>query len=503
MATKWFDFGDEATVRLRKIGSDVTLRLELATMPPAEIVRRALDAYWKRANNEAGVVFDHYGPVSKLSEVSEHLSCFFGPDRVRAALVERGMPKLEINAPTAVKEDVQDKVQSLLAGLPGAPAGLIEHAKRTVELAGQITSARLGAAKVLPFEGRGFEVYDELVRLGGDYDAALVWASAVHAAARHGDGWESAVGEVMDMAAGGRFYLTEIPEAVAQFCARSKEAVEIVAEVTGEKPPLAAVLRGDIVQMLGDGLGYRAYDGALVQPKGAPDLGTAKYRPQAGVSMEIAAEAKSRISAAMGAAARAIGLPKDALFGVNSVTFNLTPVVSRRSAGTAGQASIMSYRNAEHQLAAGSITISPTRPAALVHEIGHQIHYGGNASEIAAAVERHPFMRDVRIITSRLEERQFITAKYGEYLNDPYEVFARAFDEFVVAQNPDAAAYGGCLAACKQSNQVPGGEALKAFMGDMRRLVVESHAEVRAAAEAKSRAQNAAKAGPTPMAMGI
>lgn len=123
-----------------------------------------------------------------------------------------------------------------------------------------------------------------------------------------------------------------------------------------------------------------------------------------------------------------------------------------------------------------AIHIVPTRPGALLHEIGHQVHNAGDRDAILLAVGEHKFAQSTRRIVSELEAKGIIPPQYADYLTHPAEIFARAFDASVTAlQSP--AQTGGSLSSVGVPSLTPTGEELAAFMADMKTVVLENRSK--------------------------
>lgn len=122
-----------------------------------------------------------------------------------------------------------------------------------------------------------------------------------------------------------------------------------------------------------------------------------------------------------------------------------------------------------------AIHIVPTRPGALLHEIGHQVHNAGDRCDPCS--QSAPQIRAIDT-ADRLGTRGegIIPPQYADYLTHPAEIFARAFDASVTAlQSP--AQTGGSLSSVGVPSLTPTGEELAAFMADMKTVVLENRSK--------------------------
>lgn len=479
---KWYDFGQEATVSLRMIGSipgNYVVRLVLPKEPIKEQLMRAYETGWSRARNDDGHAFDHLTPVKSLSEVSTRLMAFFPKEKIAAALKVAEQPDVEIANPLPVKEDAAAIAERMISHFASdSPDELLRHIRTSIAKAQTIVGDRMAVAKKLPFGGDGFAIYERL-RERSDETHAAEWFSAVlWALSEQIDGWEGELERLMEADARGSTDLPQPDERIVRYVAREKEVFQRFEAEGFTGKPLSEALFGSMVVDLGGNVPYRAYDGALINPAGAPDLAKNTFIAQAGVSNAVAADAKARLTSALTASARAFGISRDRLFGANEVKFMLGTAVSRKNSGMKGAASTYQGAgvNADGEAVVVSqhgIKVTPTSPGVLLHEIGHQIHKAGGEAEILRAVTAHPFARRAAQLVSILEEQGMIRPDFAGYLLKPEEIFARAFDAHVFAQvgRNDS---GGAFATVGQHPLTPVGEELSVFMADMRTVVLEN-----------------------------
>ena len=333
--------------------------------------------------------------------------------------------------------------------------------------------ARMAAAKQLPFEGDAFGVFDRLVGRVDPVRAAEIWGTVLLAVSMSTPGWQEKLDILMEGDAGGREPDIEADGSIKRLVAAIANEVGIVNGTGLASIDPATALRGRLVEAAGERINYRAYDGASFQPKGAPDLGSNTFSVQQGVSLDLATDAKARLTLALSAAAKGFGIGRDRLFGEDAVKFFFAPDMGRGGFADRGSATL--YR-AGDDVKLFAIHIVPTRPGALLHEIGHQVHNAGDRDAILLAVGEHKFAQSTRRIVSELEAKGIIPPQYADYLTHPAEIFARAFDASVTAlQSP--AQTGGSLSSVGVPSLTPTGEELAAFMADMKTVVLENRSK--------------------------
>lgn len=464
---KWFDFGETAKVSLRQIGGRYLVRLELPEQPIKEQLARAYDAGWSRADGSVrtgAAVFDHLQDVRSISDVAARLGAFFPKEKVMAALADKS-PKTEVEPERRSVMADATQVAAVLAA--DAPPLLREHIVRSIDQAKAITGARLAAARQLPFEGDGFGLYGRMVERTDAATAAKWFGSVLYAISEQSEDWRALHDALMEADASGAAALPDFHPHVVAWVVEDVRQTELLNKSGLTNIALSRALRETVITTAGARLGYRAYDGAHIKPAGAPDLAKNSFSAQAGVSGEIATDAKARLTTALTASARAFGLARDRLFDRNQVKFIFATDVNRRIAGARGLAGVYTH----HDIKQFTIHITPNAPGALVHEIGHQIHNAGDRDAILREVAAHEFARSTRRIVSALEQAGLIAPQHAEYLMKPAEIFARAFDAHVFNQLGSAAS-GGSLGSLGGQSYTPVGEELTAFMSDMKAVVL-------------------------------
>ena len=101
----------------------------------------------------------------------------------------------------------------------------------------------------------------------------------------------------------------------------------------------------------------------------------------------------------------------------------------------------------------------------------------GDRDFILEKVRTHKFAQSTRRIVSALEEKGIISPQYATYLTEPAEIFARAFEAYVVAsQSPDQT--GGSLSSVGAPSFTPTGEELTTFMTNMRAVIMASRSDL-------------------------
>ena len=213
------------------------------------------------------------------------------------------------------------------------------------------------------------------------------------------------------------------------------------------------------------------------------------------MSLDLATDAKARITQALSAAAKAFGMPRDRLFGDETVKFFFAPDMGRAGGLDRGSATL--YR-ANEDIQLHAIHIVPTRPGALIHEIGHQIHNVGDKDFILEKVRSHKFAQSTRRIVSALEEKGLISPQYAAYLTEPAEIFARAFEAHVAATQ-SMEQMGGALSSVGSPSLTPTGDELATFMTNMRAVVQASRSDL----DSKTRARPAEPRNAATSRMGI
>ncbi|OCJ11443.1 hypothetical protein A6U87_27250 [Rhizobium sp. AC44/96] len=472
---KWFDFGPGISLSVVQKNGGYLLRLEMAHKLSPALVNKVHDAKWalvQSAQDGRPAVYEHMKDVRSLSDVAKRLEAFFDKERIMGALTVTTRPPTKVEARSRSPQDVSDSVLSAFAD--GTPAPLLQHINRSIQHAFAVMGARSAAAKQLPFEGDAFGVYDRLVAKTGEQRAAEIWGSVLLSVSSTKHGWQEKLDRLMEWDAGGREAEIAIDPTVKALVEAVTREVATVNATGLAQVDLATALRGRLVEAAGERISYRAYDGASFHPKGAPDLGPNTFTVQQGLSLDLATDAKARITQALAASAKAMGLPRDRLFGNESVKFFFAPDMGRGRSEDRGSATL--YRaNEDVQLHA--IHIVPTRPGALLHEIGHQIHNVGDRDFILEKVRTHKFAQSTRRIVSALEEKGIISPQYATYLTEPAEIFARAFEAYVVAsQSPDQT--GGSLSSVGAPSFTPTGEELTTFMTNMRAVIMASRSDL-------------------------
>jgi hypothetical protein len=470
-AKKWFDFGPGVSLSLRQSGGRYLVRLELANKPAPAIVEKAFAARWavKQSGQDGEpAIYEHMNDVRGLNDVATRLEAFFDKARILGAIRETARMPTEIAPPARSAPEVAADVLSVFS--KDAPEQLLKHISSTIAHAYSLTGARAVAARQLPFEGDAFGVFDRLVQRVDPLRAAELWGSAVVAVSLGRNGWQDKLNAIMDADAAGSVPDIEIDRQVQELVAIFRNEIEIVTATGLATVDLATAIRGRLIEGAGDRVGYRVYDGAHFQPKGAPDLGANSFSSQQGVSLDLATDAKARLTLALSAASKGFGIGRDRLFGEDSVKFFFAPDMGR--AGSANRGSATLYQEGE-DVKLFAIHIVPTRPGALLHEIGHQVHNSGDRDAILRAVGEHDFAQSTRRIVSELEARHVIPPQHADYLTQPAEIFARAFDAHVTAVQT-AAQTGGSLSSLGSPSLTPTGDELAAFMSDMKAVVLEN-----------------------------
>lgn len=480
---KWYDFGPEATVSLRMVSGNYVVRLAFPKEPIKEQLIRAYEAGWSRSRGGGEHVFDHLRPVKALSEVSTRLTAFFPKERIAAALRDMGPPDVEITNPLPENEDAAVIAERMLSHFSNeSPDELLRHIRDSIARARVIVGDRTAAAKKLPFGGDGYEIYERLRHRSDDTHAAEWFSAVLWALSEQVDGWEGQLDRLMDADASGSTAFPKPDDRIVRYVAAQKRIFERFSQEGLTDKPLSEALFGAMVEDLGFNVPYRAYDGARINPAGAPDLAKNTFIAQAGISNAVATDAKARLTTALTASARAFGISRDRLFGTNEVKFILGVAVNRKNSSIRGQASTYQGKgvNVDGEAVVVSqhaIQLTPTSPGALLHEIGHQIHKAGDEEQILRAVKEHPFARKAARIISILEEEGAANPDHAAYLMKPQEIFARAFDAHVFSQVGRIES-GGAFATAGAHPLTPVGEELAAFMNDMRTVVLENRSSV-------------------------
>ncbi|NTF72788.1 hypothetical protein [Rhizobium rhizogenes] len=474
-AKKWFDFGPGISLSLRQSGGRYLLRLEMAHKPSAAAVEKAFEGRWaviQSGQDGQPAIYEHMNDVRSLNDVVTRLEAFFDKGRIMGALSVAVRAPTNIAPPARSPREVSDAVLNAFAA--DAPVPLLQHINRSIQHAYAVMGARTAAAKQLPFEGDAFGVYDRLVGKLDPVRGAEIWGTVLLAVSTGRPGWQEKLESLMEWDAGGREAEIIADASIKAMVEAVKHEVSVVNATGLAQVDLATALRGRLVEAAGERISYRAYDGAKFHPKGAPDLGANTFTVQQGLSLDLATDAKARITQALSAASKAIGIPRDRLFGDESVKFFFAPDMGRGKGLDRGSATL--YRvNEDIQLHA--IHIVPTRPGALIHEIGHQIHNVGDTDFILEKVRTHKFAQSTRRIVSELEEKGIISPQYATYLTEPAEIFARAFEAHVAAtQTSDQ--MGGALASVGAPSLTPTGDELTTFMTNMRAVVLASRSDL-------------------------
>lgn len=470
-AAKWFDFGAGVDLSLRQSGGRYIVRLEMMNKPNPVAMGKAYDAGWAitRSPNDGGpIVFEHASDVRGLSDVVERLESFFDKARILESIRVTDRLPTEIAPTQRTAPEVAFEVLSVFS--KEAPEQLLKHITSSISNAYAVAGARAATAKQLPFEGDGFGVYERLLLRVDPMRAAEAWGSALAAASLRLDGWEATMERLLDADAANIVPEIETIPMVRDFLGSAIAEINAINATGLTQVDVATGLRAKLVEAAGQNIGYRAYDGAQFKPAGAPDLAGNTFSTQPGVSVDLGTDAKARLTLALSASARAFGLSRDRLFGEGGVKFFFAPDMGR-SGGSDTRGSASGYTANDIKLFA--IHIVPTRPGALIHEIGHQVHNSGDTAEILRAVKHHEFARSTRRLVSELESKGFVTPKFAEYLVSPAEIFARAFDVHV-AMNQTPGQFGGSLSSLAGSSLTPTGAELSAFMSDMRTIVLEN-----------------------------
>ena len=342
-AKKWFDFGPGISLSLRQSGGRYLVRLELANKPAPAIAERAFAARWaviQSGQDGQPAVYEHMNDVRSLSDVATRLEAFFDKGRITSAIRETSRTPVDIAPPSRSAPDVSEAVLSVFSA--DAPLPLMQHIARSIDHAYAVMGARMAAAKQLPFEGDAFGVFDRLVGRVEPVRAAEIWGTVLLAVSMSTPGWQEKLDFLMEADAGGREPDIEADGSIKRLVAAIANEVGIVNGTGLASIDLAAALRGRLVEAAGERINYRAYDGASFQPKGAPDLGSNTFSVQQGVSLDLATDAKARLTLALSAAAKGFGIGRDRLFGEDSVKFFFAPDMGR--AGLADRGSATLYR---------------------------------------------------------------------------------------------------------------------------------------------------------------
>jgi len=487
MNDKWYDFKDTAKVELRSLSGLLFVRVQFPVEPVKEQLSRAYTIGWSRVNSGDGThVFDHHAAIKSLSDVSARLEGFFSKERIAAALRPIELPDIELQRPPSLPSRSVEEILERFS--EEAPTPLMDHIRASIARAKTITGARQSAARQLPFGGDGRGIFDRLAQRSDASKAALWVGTVLLAISQQDEDWEQQLGAIMEADAAGSTVFPNPHPVVAEHVGRMAAIFRVIKDSGLSAKSVTDALFAEIVEQFGHRIGYRAYDGAVIEPTGAPDLAKNSFTAQAGVSNEVAADAKARLTSALTACGRSFGLARDRLFDGNEIKFMLGTAVSRLNADVQGKAA--TYRATANvggdkvTLTQRSIHLSPTTPGALIHEIGHQVHGAGNEAEILRVVKDHEFSRSSRRIVSLLEEKGQVDPTSAAYLVSPQEIFARAFDAHVHAQAGPIAA-GGAFATIGSHPMTPVGEELTAFMSDMRAVVLEQRTEAKLATKSE------------------
>ena len=495
-AKKWFDFGPGISLSLRQSGGRYLLRLELAHKPSPAAVEKAYEGRWamiQSGNDGRPAIYEHMNDVRSLNDVVTRLEAFFDKGRIMGALSVTARAPTNIAPPARSSREVTDAVLNAFAA--DAPVPLLQHINRSIQHAYAVMGARAAAAKQLPFEGDAFGVYDRLVAKVGPLRAAETWGTVLLAVSTGRHGWQEKLDSLMEWDAGGREAQIAADTSIKAMVEAIAREVSVINATGLAEVDLASSLRGRLVEAAGERISYRAYDGAKFQPKGAPDLGPNTFTVQQGLSLDLATDAKARITQALSAAAKAFGMPRDRLFGDETVKFFFAPDMGRAGGLDRGSATL--YR-ANEDIQLHAIHIVPTRPGALIHEIGHQIHNVGDKDFILEKVRSHKFAQSTRRIVSALEEKGLISPQYAAYLTEPAEIFARAFEAHVAATQ-SMEQMGGALSSVGSPSLTPTGDELATFMSNMRAVVQASRSDL----DSKTRARPAEPRNAATSRMGI
>ncbi|NSX94404.1 hypothetical protein [Agrobacterium tumefaciens] len=470
-AKKWFDFGPGVSLSLRQSGGRYLVRLELANKPAPAIVEKAFAARWavvQSGQDGAPAIYEHMNDVRGLSDVATRLEAFFDKARITGAITETARTPTEIAPPVRSAPEVAADVLSVFS--KDAPEQLLKHISSTIAHAYSLAGARSTAARQLPFEGDAIGVFDRLVQRTDPIHAAELWGSVVVAVSHGLRGWQDKLDAIMEADASSQVPEIVVDRMVHDLVSTFRKEIETINATGLAAIDLATSIRGRLIEATGDKVGYRIYDGAHFQPKGAPDLGANTFSAQQGVSLDLATDAKARLTLALSAASKGFGIGRDRLFGEETVKFFFAPDMGRAGRDDRGSASF--YQSGE-DVKLFAIHIVPSRPGALLHEIGHQVHNAGDRDAILRAVGDHSFAQSTRRIVSELEAKHAMPPQHADYLTQPAEIFARAFEAHVTAVLSPAQT-GGSLSSVGSPSLTPTGEELAAFISDMKTVVLEN-----------------------------
>jgi hypothetical protein len=482
--TRWFDFGSDADLQLRMVRGVRVLRLSFTKPPLKEALNSIYAAGWRRHVLEDGLysdtVFDHFEDVTSLSGVSQKLLAFFPSEKINAALKGNISPQTKLEV---VRETSDDVTMRILAALqPGTPIGLIDHIKSSIAAAHVITSEKIAAAKETPLQANGHELYAKLAAFVGEEEALNIYGHVIAGINQQSSDWQAMARHFIDAAESGNIKAFADVKEVGLMAQTIRNAVRFYSCVSDHKfegfSPSLSQLGLYAITSTQQRVGYRIYDGAHFDASASDDLGLHQLSAHQGVSKDVSVDARHRLASCLKACGRAFNMSTDAMFADMPIKFFLATNVMHREEAVSGLARKVKHnvRDGGQPVELRSVTFSLKSPGAVVHELGHQMHYSGDVETISSFISNHPYAQQSRHIIDQLRSDGFFNDQYAEYLMHPSEIYARAFEALVYKTQGERAA-GGVLMLSYSPPFSPEGDQLESFCGQVREAILSSRRE--------------------------
>lgn len=450
---RWFDLKPLGGKAERIADANGVLHLALTLENLDSVGREVLEAAVKKGwvpATDAPSTFRNYRRFTKMSEVADALSPFFGEDPVLSSVTARpNLSQGEViegldrdDGPPGMLGEIE---KNLLLMPEGKRSLILQRVAAVQKLAG--VGAGVGSTV---FGNDAIALWDALADRHGRHDATGAMIVGLQLASQRGE--KFAEYEALLIAAGsGAPMPTLYRDAEAGSTPRRLAEAFIGAEWRAATARAQGAAGGrvperdfylDAMLYTGALVAHPAFDGAGLDfgQAGEPESFGHKFFAEPGIPRSLKADAYHRASRALAFVADQLDASPEHLFGNATVIFHL----SRRIAtGTAGR-----YHSRSSDV--GGVRFSPYAPAAFIHEVGHAVDYA-----FGRGPEKYEALLDETGVTRYVKELVQAFAPppaMSRYLLDPVEVFARSFSAAMVntaveAGDPAGRQFGGILMA--------------------------------------------------------
>lgn len=483
---QWFDLKDLGAKLERSQEKAGAYFLKLTFENPAEarsIINSALEG-WVADEKQAGLEFRNYRDLSRTSTIVAALEPFFERDqmilaKVDATKLRQGEELLGFTNPIG-----SDLVQSLYPTSATVAQDLVKmlDGEKRERIIARVAAAQeiMGITpSVIPFDGRGVEVWHRLAEHIGYHDATTTIAAAILRGKLAGETFRPFHDAVLDAADTGRGVPNLDHSLESDIRAvRLTEYLQGVHDLYADRDhgwDEAYVYRAFMREIEAN---FDVWDGkALGAPISEPESYNTKFVADPSMPGSWKSRMFMRVSSAIEKSAEMLGIAPRDLFGDRTI-FHLGKRVGVQNTGAVGYMRGFRPKVAGEVLDMRTIKFSPSIAGVLVHEIGHGIdlsHRPHLKVEDAEAI----LLDDTGIrqyLNWLVDQNEQIPAQHAAYLKGPKEMIARSFeaamaDHMRKSNDPDFLSGGGVVAINGGFDHAPHSELTERFVAGLKEII--------------------------------